>query len=212
MARGSGRARLSSDGRADIHQTCHDIPLGRGTRSRQCVRRTSISSTSTATASRASPSPCRACRVADPAFNAAETIALLRAGGGAGRRRWSPFPSSGLSAYTCDDLFHQRALLDACEAALGRVVEATARAAAVADRRPAAARRPPPLQLRRGRRAAAACSASCRRPTCRTTASSTRRASSMPADTARVDRACACSAPTCRSAPTCSSRRPTCRC
>ena len=30
------------------------------------------------------------------------------------------FPELGLSAYTCDDLFHQRALLDACEAALGR--------------------------------------------------------------------------------------------
>ena len=28
------------------------------------------------------------------------------------------FPELGLSAYTCDDLFHQRALLDACEAAL----------------------------------------------------------------------------------------------
>ena len=26
------------------------------------------------------------------------------------------FPELGLSAYTCDDLFHQRALLDACEA------------------------------------------------------------------------------------------------
>ena len=29
------------------------------------------------------------------------------------------FPELGLSAYTCDDLFHQRALLDGCEAALG---------------------------------------------------------------------------------------------
>jgi NAD+ synthase (glutamine-hydrolysing) len=36
------------------------------------------------------------------------------------------FPELGLSAYTCDDLFHQRALLDACETALGRVAQATA--------------------------------------------------------------------------------------
>ena len=42
------------------------------------------------------------------------------------------FPELGLSAYTCDDLFHQRALLDACEAALGRVADATAEVAAVA--------------------------------------------------------------------------------
>ena len=42
------------------------------------------------------------------------------------------FPELGLSAYTCDDLFHQRALLDACEAALARVAEATAEVGAVA--------------------------------------------------------------------------------
>ncbi len=41
-------------------------------------------------------------------------------------RRWSLFPELGLSAYTCDDLFHQRALLDGCEAALARVVAASA--------------------------------------------------------------------------------------
>jgi NAD+ synthase (glutamine-hydrolysing) len=35
------------------------------------------------------------------------------------------FPELGLSAYTCDDLFHQRALLDGVEAALGSVAEAT---------------------------------------------------------------------------------------
>ena len=41
------------------------------------------------------------------------------------------FPELGLSAYTCDDLFHQRALLDACEAALaagaGRVANTAPR-------------------------------------------------------------------------------------
>ena len=65
------------------------------------------------------------CRIADPAFNAAQTIALAQqaAQGGA---VLAAFPELGLSAYTCDDLFHQKALLDACEAALAQVVEATA--------------------------------------------------------------------------------------
>lgn len=65
------------------------------------------------------------CRVADPAFNAAQTIALAQqaAQGGA---VLAAFPELGLSAYTCDDLFHQKALLDACEAALGEVARATA--------------------------------------------------------------------------------------
>ncbi|KGD92439.1 NAD synthetase [Achromobacter sp. RTa] len=65
------------------------------------------------------------CRVADPAFNAAQTISLAQqaAQGGA---VLAAFPELGLSAYTCDDLFHQKALLDACEAALAQVVEATA--------------------------------------------------------------------------------------
>lgn len=65
------------------------------------------------------------CRVADPAFNAAQTIALARqaAEGGA---VLVAFPELGLSAYTCDDLFHQQALLDACEAALDQVARATA--------------------------------------------------------------------------------------
>ncbi|MNU57724.1 Glutamine-dependent NAD(+) synthetase [compost metagenome] len=65
------------------------------------------------------------CRVADPAFNAAQTIALAQqaAQGGA---VLAAFPELGLSAYTCDDLFHQKALLDACEAALAQVVQATA--------------------------------------------------------------------------------------
>lgn len=65
------------------------------------------------------------CRVADPAFNAAQTIALAQqaAQGGA---VLAAFPELGLSAYTCDDLFHQKALLDACEVALAQVVQATA--------------------------------------------------------------------------------------
>ncbi|KAG1253704.1 hypothetical protein G6F65_017353 [Rhizopus arrhizus] len=65
------------------------------------------------------------CRVADPAFNAAQTIELAQqaAQGGA---VLVAFPELGLSAYTCDDLFHQKALLDECEAALAQVVQSTA--------------------------------------------------------------------------------------
>ena len=62
------------------------------------------------------------CRVADPAFNAAQTIALARQAHAQGAVLVA-FPELGLSAYTCDDLFHQRALLDACEAALQQVID-----------------------------------------------------------------------------------------
>ena len=65
------------------------------------------------------------CRIADPAFNAAETIALAKQAEQQGAVLVA-FPELGLSAYTCDDLFHQRALLDACEAALATIVEASA--------------------------------------------------------------------------------------
>ncbi|MFG6465849.1 NAD(+) synthase [Roseateles sp. BYS87W] len=65
------------------------------------------------------------CRVADPAFNAAQTIALLKQAAEDGAAVVA-FPELGLSAYTCDDLFHQRALLDSCEAALAQVMAATA--------------------------------------------------------------------------------------
>jgi NAD+ synthase (glutamine-hydrolysing) len=64
------------------------------------------------------------CKVADPAFNAQETIRLARQAADQGAVL-AAFPELGLSAYTCDDLFHQRALLDACLAALGQVVEAS---------------------------------------------------------------------------------------
>ena len=71
------------------------------------------------------------CRVADPAFNAGQTIALLHEAERAGAAV-VVFPELGLSAYTCDDLFHQRALLDACEAALAQVLAASEGIAAVA--------------------------------------------------------------------------------
>ncbi|HEV7913968.1 MAG TPA: NAD(+) synthase [Albitalea sp.] len=71
------------------------------------------------------------CRVADPAFNAAETSTLLLAAAQQGALLVA-FPELGLSSYTCDDLFHQRALLDACEQALASVVAASQQCAAVA--------------------------------------------------------------------------------
>jgi NAD+ synthase (glutamine-hydrolysing) len=64
------------------------------------------------------------CRVADPAFNALETIDLAKQAAANGAVLVA-FPELGLSAYTCDDLFHQRALLDASEEALGAVVAAS---------------------------------------------------------------------------------------
>ncbi len=64
------------------------------------------------------------CRVADPAYNAEQTIALLAEAAAAGAVLVA-FPELGLSAYSCDDLFHQRALLDGCEAALAAVVKAS---------------------------------------------------------------------------------------
>ena len=64
------------------------------------------------------------CRVADPAFNAQQTIALHHQAAAQGAVLVA-FPELGLSAYSCDDLFHQRALLDGCERALAAVVAAS---------------------------------------------------------------------------------------
>src|SRR5262245_63147824 len=64
-------------------------------------------------------------RVADPDFNVAQTVSLVRA---AATRQAAivVFPELGLSAYSCEDLFQQRALLDACQAAVGELVRASA--------------------------------------------------------------------------------------
>jgi NAD+ synthase (glutamine-hydrolysing) len=67
------------------------------------------------------------CRIADPAYNVEQTIALAQQAAAQGAVLVA-FPELGLSAYTCDDLFHQRALLDACEDALAAVVAASAAA------------------------------------------------------------------------------------
>ncbi len=66
-----------------------------------------------------------AVRVADPAWNAAQTIAVLERAAAEGAVL-VVCPELGLTAYTCDDLFHQRALQSAAEAALLEVAVATA--------------------------------------------------------------------------------------
>jgi NAD+ synthase (glutamine-hydrolysing) len=63
-------------------------------------------------------------RVADPQFNAGQTIALIRRAVEE-RAVLAVLPELGLSAYSCEDLFHQQVLLDASRAALGEVLEAT---------------------------------------------------------------------------------------
>jgi NAD+ synthase (glutamine-hydrolysing) len=63
-------------------------------------------------------------RVADPAFNSRQTIALMRQA--ADRHALlAVFPELGLSAYSCEDLFQQQALLDASRDALRAVLEAS---------------------------------------------------------------------------------------
>jgi NAD+ synthase (glutamine-hydrolysing) len=65
-----------------------------------------------------------AVRVADPLFNAAQTIALMNR---AAERKavLVLFPELGVTGYSLDDLFQQRAVLDAAEAALERIVSAS---------------------------------------------------------------------------------------
>ena len=70
-------------------------------------------------------------RVADPAWNAAQTATLMKKADAVGAALLV-FPELGLSGYTCDDLFHQQALLVACETALALVVEASRELALVA--------------------------------------------------------------------------------
>ena len=63
-------------------------------------------------------------RVGDPAFNAEGTVALIRE---AVRKRAivCVFPELGLSAYSCEDLFHQEALLRGAESALATLLTRT---------------------------------------------------------------------------------------
>ena len=60
-------------------------------------------------------------RVADPEYNARETIALMKR---AAERKalLVVFPELGLSAYSCEDLFQQQSLLDSCREQLAAVL------------------------------------------------------------------------------------------
>ncbi len=63
-------------------------------------------------------------RVADPAYNAEQTVLLMKQAAD-DQAAIVLFPELGLSAYSCEDLFHQKALLDACLDGLNKIVEAT---------------------------------------------------------------------------------------
>ncbi|NDU85780.1 MAG: NAD(+) synthase [Ferrovum sp.] len=63
--------------------------------------------------------------LAQPQINAQRTVALMAQAVVAGARV-VVFPELGLTGYSCDDLFHQEALLDAARVALDVVVQASA--------------------------------------------------------------------------------------
>lgn len=63
-------------------------------------------------------------RVADTAFNAARTVDLIQQAEAA-KALMVVFPELGLTAYSCEDLFHQQTLLDGAQEALGTVLRAT---------------------------------------------------------------------------------------
>jgi NAD+ synthase (glutamine-hydrolysing) len=64
-------------------------------------------------------------RVADPVFNAERTIDLMEKAA-LEKVLLVLFPELGLSAYSCEDLFHQKALLDGALDGLQRVLKASA--------------------------------------------------------------------------------------
>lgn len=63
-------------------------------------------------------------RVADPAYNARETIVLMTQ---AAERKalLVVFPELGLSAYSCEDLFQRQAFLDGCTEQLASLLHAS---------------------------------------------------------------------------------------
>ncbi|HET7197748.1 MAG TPA: NAD(+) synthase, partial [Burkholderiales bacterium] len=63
-------------------------------------------------------------RVGDPAHNLDATLELMRRAARA-RAVLAVFPELGLSAYSCEDLFHQEALVRGCEDALARLLART---------------------------------------------------------------------------------------
>src|SRR5688572_3966115 len=65
-------------------------------------------------------------RVGDPRHNADATLQLIEQAA-ENKTTFVVFPELGLTAYTCDDLFHQRALIDGAEEALAQLLERTRR-------------------------------------------------------------------------------------
>ncbi|MGH9627112.1 MAG: nitrilase-related carbon-nitrogen hydrolase, partial [Bryobacteraceae bacterium] len=63
-------------------------------------------------------------RVADPEFNTSQTIALMKDAAQM-NAILALFPELGLSAYSCEDLFHQKALLNSCLAGLEEILDAS---------------------------------------------------------------------------------------
>jgi NAD+ synthase (glutamine-hydrolysing) len=63
-------------------------------------------------------------RVGDPQHNLDATLELMRQAARE-KAQLAVFPELGLSAYTCDDLFHQQALIEAAESALEEVLRKT---------------------------------------------------------------------------------------
>ncbi|MCW8092343.1 NAD(+) synthase [Alteromonas sp. ASW11-130] len=61
-------------------------------------------------------------KVADPEFNSEQTLDLAKQAADA-NAAICLFPELGISAYSCGDLFHQDALLDACLTALRKIVK-----------------------------------------------------------------------------------------
>src|SRR5438045_4344916 len=63
-------------------------------------------------------------RIGDPKYNVDATVELMQR---AARDKvlLAVFPELGLSAYSCEDLFHQQALIDAAEAGLAALLQRT---------------------------------------------------------------------------------------
>ncbi len=63
-------------------------------------------------------------RIGDPRYNADATLELMQQAA-RDKALLAVFPELGLSAYTCDDLFHQQTLIDAAENALAQLLART---------------------------------------------------------------------------------------
>ncbi len=70
-------------------------------------------------------------QVADPAFNTAEMTALMQQAEHA-HAALLLFPELSISAYSCDDLFHQRALLDASLNSLKQIIDVSRTCSSIA--------------------------------------------------------------------------------